>query len=79
MENIIFRDYGIFGTVVVNNISFEKNVYISYTLNDWVTVQRTEARYVPGSNTGSTDTFSFEINLIDSKDTDDSFWVIPGK
>jgi len=65
LENVIFRDDGIFGTVNVKNVSFEKDVSITYTLNGWKSIQKTVAKYVPGSSTGTIDIFSFEINVTD--------------
>ena len=65
LENVIFRDHGIFGTVAVHNIAFEKRVYVKYTIDNWKTVFEADANYVPGSSTGVTDHFSFEINIKD--------------
>lgn len=67
LESIIFRDYGIFGTVHVKNISFEKEVSVTFTVDDWATVQKTYAKYVPGSSSGTTDIFAFEINVPEEK------------
>ena len=63
LENVVFRDYGIFATVTVKNISFEKQITVRYTLNKWQSHDTVIANYVPGSSTGNglTDTFSFEI------------------
>lgn len=67
LENLIFRETGIFATVTVHNIAYEKSVFVNYTVDNWATVLKTAAKYVPGSNTGMTDTFSFEINVLDTK------------
>ena len=67
LENINVQQNGIFGTVNVKNISFEKDVTITYTLDKWKTVEKTKATYVPGSSTGSIDIFSFEIAFSESK------------
>lgn len=61
LENVVFREYGVFATVAVKNISYVKQVSVKYTLNNWETHETINATYVPGSSTGWTDTFSFEI------------------
>ncbi|XP_066926675.1 protein phosphatase 1 regulatory subunit 3B-like [Clytia hemisphaerica] len=63
LENIFVKDNKVLGTVNVKNISFEKDVSITYTLNDWETVQNARGKYVPGSSTGTIDIFSFEITF----------------
>ena len=63
LETVVFREYGVFVTVTVQNISFEKRVFAKYTLDHWETTNTVVANYVMGSSTGSTDTFSFEISI----------------
>ena len=67
LENINVQQNGIFGTVNVKNVSFEKHVAITYTVDEWKTIEKTNAHYIPGSSTGSIDIFSFEIVFSESK------------
>jgi protein phosphatase 1 regulatory subunit 3A/B/C/D/E len=53
------------GTVRVANICFEKQVCVRYTSNGWMTYNDELAVYVPGSNDGVSDQFSFVIHLPD--------------
>ena len=61
LANIIFLDSSISGTVVVNNIAFDKRVSVRYTINSWESFDDIKASYVHGTCTGKTDTFSFQI------------------
>jgi len=63
LENIILRDFGMFGTVKVRNLAFEKRITIRYTTDGWSTYRDVVGQYVNGSHAGFTDTFSFEIAL----------------
>ena len=51
------------GTVRVVNLDFHKKVFVRYTFNDWYSFQESEATYISGSSHGSTDAFSFEIDI----------------
>ena len=51
------------GTVRVANIAYDKHVAVRYTFNDWATCSEVGATYVPGSNDGPTDRFSFALYL----------------
>ena len=51
------------GTVRVANVAYDKHVAVRYTYNDWVTCSEVGATYVPGSNDGPTDRFSFALYL----------------
>lgn len=75
LESVIFREYGIFGTVAVHNIAYEKSVFVNYTIDNWTTVQTADAKYVPGSNTGVMDTFSFEINTAEKDRNDEEIEI----
>ena len=61
LENVVFREYGIFATITVKNISYQKDVSVRFTTDKWESFKVIQANYVPGSTTGVTDTFSFEI------------------
>ena len=67
LENITVQENGILGTIMVKNISFEKAVTVTFTLNKWKTVYKVKANFVPGSNTGIIDIFSFEITLPETE------------
>ena len=61
LENIVFRPYSIYGTVVVSNITFDKRVCVRYTTNSWKSSYEVVGKYHNGTSNGKTDTFSFEI------------------
>ena len=61
LENVVLREYSIFGTVCVANIDFHKNVFVRYTIDNWKNCKDAKGIYISGSSTGKTDTFSFEI------------------
>jgi len=61
LENVLFREYGVFATIAVKNISFQKEITVRYSFDKWESFHVLAANFVPGSSTGITDTFSFEI------------------
>ena len=63
LENVVFRDFSIYGTIVVQNLDFEKQVCVRYTSDAWKTNQDAKGVYLPCSSTGRNDTFSFEIHI----------------
>lgn len=65
------QDRTISGTVRVANVSFRKSVHIRYTVNRWVTFDDISASYVLDSNDGTTDRFSFVVNLPKNIDVGD--------
>ncbi|XP_004602138.2 protein phosphatase 1 regulatory subunit 3A [Sorex araneus] len=52
------------GIIRVQNVSFEKLVYVRMSLDDWQTHYDILAEYVPNSCDGETDQFSFKIALV---------------
>lgn len=62
LENVILRDYNVLGTVKVKNISFEKNVFLRFTLTKWDEHEDVTASYVAGPD-DVFDTFSFEFEV----------------
>ena len=63
LENVVLREYSVFGTVCVANIDFHKNVFVRYTVDNWKSCKDASGVYVSGTSTGKTDTFSFEIPI----------------
>ncbi|XP_062404713.1 protein phosphatase 1 regulatory subunit 3E [Sardina pilchardus] len=61
LECVQSDDFSLSGFVRVLNIAFEKSVALRYTLNNWMTCMDTLASYVPQSNDGVTDRFSFKM------------------
>ncbi|XP_051727013.1 protein phosphatase 1 regulatory subunit 3E [Ctenopharyngodon idella] len=61
LESVQADEFSLSGIVRVLNLAFEKNVYLRYTLNNWTTFVDILASYVPHSNDGQTDKFSFKI------------------
>lgn len=72
LENVIVKKYTCIGTVKVKNLSFEKNVYIKFTFDNWNTSEDIQATYVPRGPFPSTcefDTFSFEVQFCESTES----------
>eukprot|EP00794_Sanderia_malayensis_P005648 gene5648-6344_t len=63
LENVVFREFSIYGTIVVMNLDFEKQVVLRYTTDGWKTNLDAKGVHVPGSSTGKSDTFSFEVTV----------------
>ena len=63
LERCATRDRTVTGIVLVKNIEFHKEVAIRYTLDSWVTSTDVDACYLPNSNDGDTDRFSFSLAL----------------
>ena len=61
LENVVIREYSIFGTISVSNIDFQKNVFVRYTFDKWRSCHDAKGTFVSGTSTGKTDSFSFEI------------------
>ncbi|CAG5116955.1 unnamed protein product, partial [Candidula unifasciata] len=66
LENVILKDYTVEGTIKVKNITFEKQVFVRISWDEWKTFEDISATYIPGpgsSYTDSFDTFSFKIDI----------------
>lgn len=63
LEKIVLRNSGVFGTVKVLNLAYEKRITVRYTIDGWSSYRDVVGNYAPDSHTGFTDTFSFEIAL----------------
>lgn len=67
LEDVIVQESGILATINVKNVSFEKDVSITFTMDEWKTVGNIKANYVPGSSTGTIDIFSFELIIPENE------------
>lgn len=63
LENVVASQNSVWGTVKVKNIAYHKSVVVRYTLDAWGCFKDVEATYVPESNDGSSDRFSFAITV----------------
>lgn len=66
LENVILKDYTIEGTIKVKNITFEKQVFVRISWDEWETFKDINTTYIPGpgsSYTDTFDTFSFKIDI----------------
>lgn len=63
LENAVASQNSIWGTIKVKNICYHKRVSARYTLDSWISSTDLDAVYVPESNDGATDRFSFAITL----------------
>ena len=69
LESCSFDDLAlaISGVVCVANIAFHKTLSVRYTVNRWTTQAEVAGEYIPRSNDGPTDRFSFTIILPSRK------------
>lgn len=63
LETIVLRDFGVYGTVKVRNLAFQKKVTVRFTIDGWSSYRDVVGHYIEGSHAGFMDTFSFEIAL----------------
>jgi len=63
LERCATRDRTVTGIILVQNLEFHKYVGVRYTVDGWKTSDEVEACYVPNSNDGDTDRFSFTLSL----------------
>ncbi|KAG7482548.1 phosphatase 1 regulatory subunit 3E-like [Solea senegalensis] len=61
LETVEADEFSLSGIVRVLNMAFEKSVFLRYSINNWITFMDSLASYVPNSNDGVTDKFSFKI------------------
>lgn len=61
LHSLTAAETTVYGTVAVMNLHFVKRVTIRYTFDEWDNCVEREATYMPGSNDGQTDKFSFVI------------------
>jgi len=69
LESCSFDDLAlaISGVVRVANIAFNKKILVRYSIDHWITRTDIEGEYIPRSNDGPTDRFSFAIILPSGK------------
>ena len=63
LESVDASSSMITGIVAVENLAFQKEIQVRYTLNKWWSFQDIWADYVPFSRSGDTDKFCFRIVL----------------
>ena len=63
LENAVASQNSVWGTIKVKNICFHKMVSVRYTVDNWLSSTDQQGVYVPDSNDGSTDRFSFALTL----------------
>ena len=63
LENVVVSQSSVWGTIKVKNIAYHKRVTVRYTLDAWGDHRDVESTYVPESNDGSSDRFSFAITV----------------
>ena len=69
LESCSFDDMAlaITGVVRVANIAFHKKILVRYSVDRWTTQTNIDGEYIPRSNDGTTDRFSFTIILPSRK------------
>lgn len=67
LENVFLQKWTLCGTVKVKNISYEKDIIVRMTCNNWKTHRDLLAEFVPnGYSAGNEfDTFMFKLNITD--------------
>lgn len=63
LENAVASQTSVWGTIKVKNICFHKKVVVRYSLDHWISSIDLDGAYVPDSNDGATDRFSFALTL----------------
>ncbi len=63
LENVYLKSNYLTGIVRVCNISYQKQVTLRYTVDNWATSVDVNTTYIENSSDGHTDRFSFTINL----------------
>ena len=62
LDSVQTQDLTVTGMVRVLNVSFEKDVVVRYTFDNWRTVMDAAAIYLPNSNDNFSDRFQFTLN-----------------
>lgn len=63
LENAVASQNSVWGTIKVKNLCFHKKVLVRYSLDHWTSSIDLDGAYVPDSNDGATDRFSFALTL----------------
>jgi len=63
LERAATRNRTITGVIAVKNISFEKDIFVRYTIDSWRSSSDTSAQYVPNSTDQVSDRFLFNLTL----------------
>ncbi|XP_067055585.1 protein phosphatase 1 regulatory subunit 3B-like [Acropora muricata] len=63
LENAVASQNSVWGTIKVKNVCFHKKVLVRYSLDHWTSSIDLDGAYVPDSNDGATDRFSFALTL----------------
>eukprot|EP01137_Pigoraptor_chileana_P032362 Opistho-2@21625 len=65
LENVITRESHLIGTVIVENLAFEKSVFVRYTSDGWKTHAEVAATHAMSVRGGAFDRFSFLCQVPD--------------
>ncbi|CAF1632105.1 unnamed protein product, partial [Didymodactylos carnosus] len=72
LECLYTKDISAYGTVRVNNRSFEKKVFVRYTCDQWTTYNDNQAAHNLHNSNDNTDLFTFELTIPEKLLTDDT-------
>ncbi|XP_022256842.1 glycogen-binding subunit 76A-like, partial [Limulus polyphemus] len=61
LHSVSTADTTVYGIVALMNLTFHKNVFIRYTVNNWNSHHDVNASYIQGSTDGEIDKFAFNI------------------
>ncbi|CAF0878273.1 unnamed protein product [Didymodactylos carnosus] len=65
LEYLYTKDLSAFGTIRVNNICYEKYVFVRYTLDNWLTYNDLSTIYSQYNRDDNTDSYIFELKVPD--------------
>ncbi|CAF1444989.1 unnamed protein product, partial [Didymodactylos carnosus] len=72
LECLYIKDISAYGTVRVNNCSFNKKVFVRSTIDQWKTYNDIQAMYNLHNSNDNTDSFTFELTIPDKLLKDDT-------
>lgn len=61
LHSVTTADTTVYGIIALLNLTFHKNVFIRYTVNNWNSHHDVSASYIQGSTDGEIDKFAFNI------------------
>ncbi|CAF1432985.1 unnamed protein product [Adineta steineri] len=67
LEDIFTRNVTAYGTIRVNNCSFDKRVFVRYTIDQWKTFSVLNAHYIMHYADNNTDLFQFKLTVPKDK------------
>ena len=67
LEDMFTRDMTLYGTIRVNNCSFDKRVFVRFTFDQWKSWSTIETCYSTHYSDNNTDVFQFKLTIPKEK------------